>query len=442
MITTHPTTDKNRIAAGLIAARDRSLFLTNGLSDDDLWRQHNPIMSPLVWDLAHIGNYEQLWLLCAAAGVEPDRPELDDLYDAFRHPRAERPRLPILGPAEARSYIGGIRSRALDSLDRIDLDGRDELTSGGLVYGMVVQHEHQHDETMLATLNLRTGSPVLTEPASRTAASPRRIAVAAETLVPGGPCTVGTSTDSWAYDNERPVHYIDLPAFWIESLPVTNSAYAEFIADGGYDQDRWWSPEGRVWLRESQAIAPLGWARVGATWVRTRFGHVEQVPPDEPVQHVCWYEADAYARWAGKRLPTEQEWEKAASWDPVAGRARRFPWGDEPPGPQHATLAFTDAGALRPAPVGALPDGASAFGVQQLLGDVWEWTSSTFAPWPGFRPFPYREYSEVFFGSEYRVLRGGSWASAPDAVRATFRNWDYPIRRQIFAGFRCARDAG
>jgi iron(II)-dependent oxidoreductase len=434
-------TDKNRIAADLTAARDRSLSLTGGLSDDDLWRQHDPIMSPLVWDLAHIGNYEQLWLLCEVAGIEPERPELDDLYDAFRHPRAERPQLPILGPIEARAYISDIRSRAFDVLDRIDLDSGEQLVDGGLVYGMVVQHEHQHDETMLATLNLRSGSPVLAEPVRQAVASPQRIAVTAETLLPAGPCTVGTSTDSWAYDNERPVHQIDLPAFWLDTLPVTNAMYTQFLADGGYAQDRWWSPEGRSWLRESQAIAPLGWTREGGTWLRTRFGYVEDVPPDEPVQHVCWYEADAYARWSGKRLPTEQEWEKAASWDPVAGHARRFPWGDELPGPQHATLAFAGAGALRPAPVGTLPDGASAYGVQQLVGDVWEWTSSTFRPWPGFRAFPYREYSEVFFGSEYRVLRGGSWASAPEAVRATFRNWDYPIRRQIFAGFRCARDA-
>jgi iron(II)-dependent oxidoreductase len=398
-------------------------------------------MSPLVWDLAHVGNYEQLWLLCAAAGVEPDRPDLDDLYDAFRHPRAQRPQLPILGPVEARSYISGIRSRALDILDRSDLDGDNPLLARGLVYGMVVQHEQQHDETMLATLNLRSGEPVLDEPQAQ-APPARQIAASAETLIPAGPCTIGTSTDPWAYDNERPIHQQELPAFWIDTFPVTNSAYAEFLADGGYAQDRWWSPEGRAWLRESRAVAPLGWTRQGATWLRTRFGRVEEVPPDEPVQHVCWYEADAYARWAGKRLPTEQEWEKAASWDPVSGRSRRYPWGDEPPTGQRACLAFTGAGTLRPAPVGALPESASAYGVQQLIGDVWEWTSSTFQPWPGFRAFPYREYSEVFFGDEYRVLRGGSWASAPEAVRATFRNWDYPIRRQIFAGFRCARDAG
>jgi iron(II)-dependent oxidoreductase len=156
------------------------------------------------------------------------------------------------------------------------------------------------------------------------------------------------------------------------------------------------------------------------------------------VQHVCWYEADAYARWSGKRLPTEAEWEKAASWDAPAGRKRRYPWGDESPDHDRANLGQRRFG---PDPVGSHPRGVSAYGCHQMLGDVWEWTASDFEPYPGFVSFPYREYSEVFFGPEYKVLRGGSWATHPRAVRSTFRNWDYPIRRQIFAGFRCARDA-
>ena len=183
---------------------------------------------------------------------------------------------------------------------------------------------------------------------------------------------------------------------------------------------------------------PQFWRADGAGgWIRDRFGWIEPVVADEPVQHVCWYEADAYARWAGRRLPTEAEWEKAASWGP-GGRKRRWPWGDAEPAPMHANLGQRHFG---PRVLGSFPDGASAVRRRALMGDVWEWTSSDFTPHPGFTSFPYREYSEVFFGSEYKVLRGGSWATDPSRLRTTFRNWDYPIRRQIFAGFRCARDA-
>jgi iron(II)-dependent oxidoreductase len=161
------------------------------------------------------------------------------------------------------------------------------------------------------------------------------------------------------------------------------------------------------------------------------------VAADEPVVHVCWYEADAYARWAGRRLPTEAEWEKAARHDPATGRSRRYPWGDADPGPEHANLGQRH---LRPAPAGAYAEGAAPSGARQLIGDVWEWTSSDFAPYPGFAAFPYKEYSEVFFGPDYKVLRGGAFGVSPVVARGTFRNWDYPVRRQIFSGFRTARD--
>jgi len=178
--------------------------------------------------------------------------------------------------------------------------------------------------------------------------------------------------------------------------------------------------------------------REGQEWLRRRFGVVEPLPAAQPVQHVCFYEAEAYARWVGKRLPSEAEWEKAASWDPRTRTKHRYPWGDDPDESGRANLGERHH---QPADVGAYPGGASSYGVQQMLGDVWEWTSSDFRPYPGFRAFPYREYSEVFFGPDYKVLRGGSWATDLQAARTTFRNWDYPIRRQIFAGFRCARDA-
>ena len=180
---------------------------------------------------------------------------------------------------------------------------------------------------------------------------------------------------------------------------------------------------------------PQFWAKDGS---RRRFGIVEDVPPDEPVQHIGFYEAGAFAAWSGARLPTEVEWEKACAWDPAAGRRRRWPWGDETPTADHANLG---GDALRPAAVGAYPAGASAYGVEQLIGDVWEWTSSRFAPWPGFTPMLYATYSQPFFGQELRVLRGGSWAVGATTIRPSFRNWDLPIRRQIFSGVRLAWDA-
>jgi iron(II)-dependent oxidoreductase len=428
---------RRRIADGLDRARLRTLALTVDVLDDrQLTRQHSPIMSPLVWDFAHVGNQEELWLVRDAGGLEPVRRDIDELYDAFRHPRRGRAALPLLDPAESARYLGSVRTKVLDLLDRLPLEGR-RLTEGGFVFGMIVQHEQQHDETMLATHQLRTGEPVLagapTPPStvdwSRTPG---------EVLVPAGEFTMGTSVEPWALDNERPAHAVHLPAFWIDTAPVTNAAYAAFVETGGYDDARWWTPEGWAHRQRAGLEAPQFWRRDGGEWWRVRFGRHERVLADEPVQHVCWYEADAYARWAGRRLPTEAEWEKAARHDPATGHSRRYPWGDAEPTAAEATLGGTTLG---PAEVGAHPAGTSAYGAHQMLGDVWEWTASTFAPYPGFEAFPYREYSEVFFGPDYRVLRGGSWATDPAACRATFRNWDYPIRRQIFAGFRCARDA-
>lgn len=428
---------KNYVAAELGRVRQRSFGLTTDiLESDDLTRQHSTLMSPLVWDLAHVGNYEELWLLRAIAGVEPMRPEIDPLYDAFEHPRAERPNLPLLSPAETDEYVGLVRRKVLDSLETVRLDPSKPLLAAGFVYGLVLQHEHQHDETMLATHQLRRGEAVL--PTGDDAPAPRADDLPREVLVAAGEFVMGTSTDRWAYDNERPAHRVALPAYWIDTTPVPVGAYRDFVEAGGYDDPRLWSDRGWEWRCRSGRRTPAFWVRDGQSWLRRRFGHLEPLPDDEPVQHVCWFEAEAYARWAGRRLPSEAEWEKAAAWDPATGRSRRFPWGDEPATAERANLGQR---RYRPAPVGSFPDGASAVGALQMIGDVWEWTSTDFTGHPGFCTFPYAEYSEVFFGSDYKVLRGGSWATDRLAVRNTFRNWDYPVRRQIFAGFRTARDA-
>jgi iron(II)-dependent oxidoreductase len=427
---------RDRIAAELTASRRRTHALTVDVLDGvELTAQHSAIMSPLVWDFAHVGNQEELWLVRDVGGREPVRTDIDTLYDAFQHPRADRPALPLLSATEAEGYIGTVRDKVLDVLAGTRFADR-RLTRDGFVFGMVAQHEHQHCETMLATHQLRGGAPVLSaEPLPATAAA----VTAPEVYVPAGPFSMGTSTEPWALDNERPAHRVELPAYWLDTVPVSNAGYQRFIAAGGYHEQRWWTADGWAHRQREGLTAPLFWQRDGDGWLRRRFGRVEPVPPDEPVQHVCWYEADAYARWAGRRLPTEAEWEKAARHDPATGRSRRYPWGDADPDPARANLG---ARHLRPAPVGSYPAGESPYGARQLIGDVWEWTGTDFAGYPGFTPYPYREYSEVFFGTGLKVLRGGSWAADPVAVRGTFRNWDLPVRRQIFSGFRCARDAG
>ena len=426
---------RERIAAELAAARDRTTLLTTIVDEADLVRQHSPLMSPLVWDLAHVANQEELWLLREVGGRTPMHPEIDPLYDAFEHPRAKRPSLPLLQPDEARSYGHEVRGRVMDLLERAQF-GRTQLTDGGFVFGMIAQHEQQHDESMLATHQLRAGAAVLSAPPPPPAPADAA-ALPAEVYVPGGPFTMGTSTEPWALDNERPAHVVDVPAFYLDTTPVTNAAYADFIADGGYDDPRWWTAEGWAHRQRAGLRAPLFWRWEGE-WVRVSFGIANPIIPNEPVLHVCWHEADAYARWAGRRLPSEAEWEKAARYDPVSGRSRRYPWGEETPSPSLANLGQRH---LAPAPAGSYPAGAAPSGARQLIGDVWEWTSSDFLPYPGFVAWPYKEYSEVFFGPEYKVLRGGAFGVSPVACRGTFRNWDYPIRRQIFAGFRTARPA-
>jgi iron(II)-dependent oxidoreductase len=321
-----------------------------------------------------------------------------------------------------------VRSAALDALD-----GLPDEPDRNFVFGMVVSHENQHDETMLQALNLRTGPPLLQD--TRTLPASRAGLAGTSVLVPGGPFVLGVdgTSEPFSLDNERPAHVVDVPVFRIGRVPVTNGEWRQFVDDGGYAQSRWWSARGWEHRQSAGLTAPQFWDADGQT--RTRFGRVEDIPADEPVQHVSYFEAEAYAAWAGARLPTEREWEKACAWDPAINARRRYPWGADEPSAARANLG---GDALRPAPVGAYPAGASAYGVEQMLGDVWEWTSSALEPWPGFTPMIYHRYSQPFFGGDYRVLRGGSWAVESATLRPSFRNWDHPYRRQIFSGVRLA----
>jgi iron(II)-dependent oxidoreductase len=343
-IDTLPTTPP--AARQLERVRARTRALVAHLAPADLERVLDPLMSPLVWDLAHIAAYEDLWL-CHRHGERPLlHPELAALYDAFETPRAVRGDLPLLDTAGARRYLDDVRERSLGVL-------RERGSGDGTLVELVLRHELQHTETMRQAMAL--GGLL---PAGEPPAGPRG-AASGWVEVPGGTFAIGAGPDGFAYDNERPRHAVDVPAFAIAQRPVTNGAWRAWVeADG----------------RDDRSTAATG-------------------HPDAPVCHVTWHDADAFARDAGARLPTEAEWEKARV-------------------------------------MGALDD----------TGYVWEWTASALTGYPGFRAYPYREYSEVFFGDGYRVLRGGSWATDRRIATPTFRNWDLPQRRQIFSGVRLARD--
>jgi gamma-glutamyl hercynylcysteine S-oxide synthase len=433
---TPDSTLRSSICARLAEARERTLLLVAPLSDDDLRVQHDPLMSPIVWDLGHITHFEQLWLTRNLSG-EVEFSEMPGMYNPFEYPRAARAGLPLPSLSSLIHAAAGIRSDVLFHLKSADLQSGNPLLAGGFVYNMVLQHEYQHNETILQTLQLKRGEPYR---------APRSIAVPTwhpregfdgMIRVNAGEYPIGTDDRTVAYDNERPRHTVDVRAFDIDVAPVTNSAYAQFITDGGYQQPELWSEAGRAWLVDSGARAPKYWTNSSDGWQTRTMDDEKPLAPSNPVCHVCYYEAEAYARWAGKRLPTEQEWEIAASWNPATSTSLRFPWGNEDPTALHANLdwLFFDT-----TPVGTFETNVSPLGCYGMIGDVWEWTSSDFTGYPGFVAYPYPEYSEAFFGTEYKVLRGGSWATRPGAIRNTFRNWDYPIRRQIFSGFRCARD--
>jgi iron(II)-dependent oxidoreductase len=357
-------------AHALDETRRATLALVARLDDDVMHRPLDPIMSPLVWDLAHIAAYEDLWAVHRLGGRPLLHEDLAATYDAFETPRAARGRIELLDRAQALRYLEDVRKRTLDVLDRT---GPSEL------HELVMFHELQHTETMRQALFLGGQPGGEPEMLPSLDSDPNWIEFDA------GEFEMGAVADGgFVYDNELPRHRVTTEAFAIQSFPVTNATFLSFAEGGGYEYRPWWSEEGWAWKQCYDITHPGGWA--GG-------------PPSDlgaPVQHVSWFEADAFARSQGARLPTEAEWERAATWD--QGRAL------------------------------------------QAIGAVWEWTASDFSGYPGFRPYPYREYSEVFFDKGYKVLRGGSWAASPLVATRTFRNWDLPERRQIFSGVRLARD--
>lgn len=437
-MTASPATSTGQIRRelrdALAGQRDLTRRLVTPLQRGEVHEQFHDFLSPIIWDVGHVGNFEEQWLLRHLDGRPAHDAGLDQLYDAFVNPRQSRGGLAMLQGSEAWAYLDDVRAEVLALLDDLDIDpDSDPLLADGYVHRMIVQHESQHQETILQSLDLREtvsawelGAPLKLGPP---------VDDRARVHVPAGAFPLGTDERRWTYDNERPAHVVDVSGFDLDVHPVTNRRYAKFVAAGGYEQPEHWSPRGWQWRLDEAVTAPQGWSSDGDGWRVRRFGRVVPLDPREPVQHISFHEAEAFASWAGGRLPTEVEWEKAASWDPATGHKRRFPWGDATP---HDGVAHMDLRSFGPLPIGSRPAGASALGVQDLVGDVYQWTSSPFEGWPGFQAFPYPEYSEVFFGGDYRVLRGASWAIGSPMTRCTYRNWDHPQRRQIFAGVRIA----
>jgi gamma-glutamyl hercynylcysteine S-oxide synthase len=419
------------IRFALERTRDETDGLLKPLSDEALSAPVPEPGLPLVWVLADIGRFEELWLLRSLDGQPPLAERHDDVYEALRAERTRAGRPVTPRASDVRAYVDDVRERALEALARTDFEAPDPLLRKRFVFGLVLQHELQAQERLLQTIQLRTE---VEYPGLRDAPRDRAPSGPEEISVPEGSFTLGAVDEPWALDNELVAHEVDLPAFRIDRLPVTNAEFAQFVADRGYRSRRAWSDPGWEWREREGVEAPLYWEN-GDGSERIRFGHREPLPPDEPVQHVSYWEAEAFARWAGKRLPTEAEWERAAGWDLRRGKMR-FPWGQESMG-YEANLGHR---RFSPAPAGSYGGGVSPVGCVQMAGDVWEWTSSSFQAYPGFLPFPYPELSEIYFGDEYRVLRGGSWATDPIVARTSLRNWEDPGSRHVFAGFRCARD--
>jgi gamma-glutamyl hercynylcysteine S-oxide synthase len=400
------------IADALAEARQRTLDMVAPFSDAQMETAHSELMSPLAWDLAHIAAYEDLWLVHRHGGEPLLHPELAAMYDAFETPRAVRGDLPILNRAEALDYLADVRQRALSILER---------HGASQIHEMVLQHEHQHNETMLQAIELvRLPTAPGFEPAARAAAQGHGETGLDPIAIPGGPFAMGAPDERFAYDNERPRHMVDLPGFSIGRTAITNATFLRFVEGGGYQRREWWSDEGWAWKEEYDITHPQGWA-AGPEWRQWRIDGDAPLHPEEPVVHISWFEADAFARSHGARLPTEAEWEKAATWTQ---------------GTKFTRSPNLDQTGLGPHPVGHRPAGLPL----GMLGDTWEWTATEFDGYPGFSAYPYREYSEVFFRRGYRVLRGGSWATRFRVATPTFRNWDLPQRRQIFSGVRLAWD--
>ena len=401
--------------------RTGTLALFEGIDETTFCKQAHPEFSPAGWHLGHIAFTEALWILERCAGLAPLFPHYRKLLAADGLPKCDRQMLPPL--IAVYDYLDTVRTQVFTYLETAPLDQQEPL------WRFLIQHESQHTEIVAFILQLQRWNlcerPQEIWLRSHAENLPSSLQPPAEMLeIPAGEFEIGNDSVD-ALDNERQRHCMYLDTYWIDRYPVTCGQYRLFMEAGGYQNSEWWSAAGWQWLEENPVQQPLYWSK-DPSW------------DNHPVCGISWYEADAYARYVGKRLPTEAEWEKAASWDAAAGRRYTYPWGEVL---THTPRCNHDSTAGQTTPVNTYPAGQSAYGCYDMLGNVWEWTSSWFEAYEGFVSYPYQGYSEVYFDGHHRVLKGGSWATRPWVIRSSFRNWYYPEVRQILAGFRCARDA-
>ena len=416
------TERKAIIRRRLDEVRQRTLWLMERVPDEFLRVRVHDFYSPIGWHFGHVGRTEEYWAVGEAMG----RPLLDDqltfiLADTTDNPRDNRVNIP--DRAGLLDYMGRTRASVLAALDEARLDTDEAILADGYAFEFAVQHECQHQETIAEMLHLIQKRQPQAEVEGRTWTPGVRTEMVD---LPGGTFLMG-SDDPHGYDNEKRAHPTSVAPFRLGRTPVTACEWTEFIAGGGYARSELWTPEGWAWCEREGASMPEYWARQGDAWTIHGPWGLRALHPDEPASGLSAHEADAYARWAGKRLPTEAEWEYAAS-------AGVYPWGDEEPDDARANFGLAHWG---PTPVDRVQ---TPTGLSDLAGNVWEWTSSAFLPYDGFEAYPYDGYSKDHMEGSHRVCRGGSWATSPSILRRSFRNWYVPAYRQGFLGMRLAED--
>jgi ergothioneine biosynthesis protein EgtB len=425
-----PIPTSERLLAALADARAVELELLDGLTDSQMLGARAHFIEPPIWEMGHVGWFQEYWILRHLGGAASLLPGSDGIYDSFRVSYTRRWDHSYPSRRETLHYISEVLRRGADRLATGPVGEKEAY-----FYTLAALHEDMHAENL--TLILQTHGYALPALSLISAASTPPVDPTYrphDIEVPGGMFCLGANPDEpFVFDNEKWAHPVDVKPFVISATPVTNAEFQAFVDDGGYRRRECWGRRGWGWRRRDGAEHPLFWVRDAAgRWYLRHFGVVAPLHPWHPVVHVNFYEAEAFCRWAGRRLPTEAEWEMAATLDFATGRKRRFPWGDEPPTPDRANLDYRAGGTID---VRALPAGDSPVGCRQMIGNVWEWVDDTFAPYPGFVVDPYAEYSEPHFG-EKKVLRGGAWTTRSRLIRATWRNFYKRQRRNIFAGFR------